>query len=228
MRSTLLATALVASFLSPATALAADYDAYVSAPAYDWSGAYAGVQFGYGRGSDDTDVIETTTGIAIGPFGYDTTGFVGGVHIGTNVQAGAVVYGAEADFEYANIDGAFDIGGGDSVTKRINWAGSVRGRAGVAQGRFLGYATAGLAFASVEMDALEAGASVFSGSQSTLGWTAGVGAEYALGNDWRVRSEYRYTDYGETSIIGPFAGINAETSHTNRVHAVRLGFSRSF
>ena len=35
-----------------------------------------------------------------------------------------------------------------------------------------------------------------------VGWTAGGGVEYAIDNNWSVRAEYRYTDFGRYYFAG--------------------------
>ena len=33
-----------------------------------------------------------------------------------------------------------------------------------------------------------------------VGWTAGLGSEYAVGNGWSVKAEYLYVDLGRSSV----------------------------
>ncbi|MAZ17483.1 MAG: porin [Ahrensia sp.] len=213
--------------MSPA-AQAADW---LTAPTslYDWSGTYLGAQVGYGGGSSSVSELDWPAGtLNQGPYSYDTDGFFGGIHAGHNVQSGSFVFGAEADLEYSGIDGTFAFGGGDFYDKHIRWTGSVRGRAGAAFDRVLVYATAGLAFASVNMKAIDTGISEISNTETAFGWTAGAGAEYAFDNLWSTRLEYRYADYGETSVSGSIYGGDFSYPTSNKVHAVRLGVSRKF
>src|SRR5262249_5746930 len=42
-------------------------------------------------------------------------------------------------------------------------------------------------------------------SNTRVGWTAGGGIEYAVTNNWSVRTEYRYSDFGHIAQ-SPFAG----------------------
>ncbi len=197
--------------------------------AHDWSGIYAGVQAGYGSGSSDAYELLWPSGAYVdGPLGYTADGFVGGMHLGRNAVVGSIVYGVETDIEFANIDGVWDWQNGNTLEKRIEWAGSLRARVGFSAGRALLYGTGGVAFASVEMQASSFGSPILSQSDTTIGWTLGAGAEFALDDRWSIRSEYRYTDYGETSVAGFAYGLNEEFTHSNKVHTVRFGVSRKF
>jgi outer membrane immunogenic protein len=90
------------------------------------------------------------------------------------------------------------------------------------------YGTGGAAFASTR-DSFSNGTGVDSGSTTHLGWTVGGGVEYAVTNNWSVRAEYRYSDYGNTdfSLVNTSGGVFAMRSHDtdNRVQA---GFSYKF
>ena len=43
-------------------------------------------------------------------------------------------------------------------------------------------------------------ATIYSNVATRIGWTAGVGLEYAITNNVLGRVEYRYTDYGQSSF----------------------------
>jgi outer membrane immunogenic protein len=46
------------------------------------------------------------------------------------------------------------------------------------------------------------------GSVSRVGWTVGTGIEWAIWNNWSIKAEYDYIDFGTkaASINGSFAG----------------------
>lgn len=238
MRSFLPACALTAAMMTAPTVLAADLVMEVPEPvlapepAYDWTGTYAGIQAGYGWGTDVANEYNFPSGFfSSGPFEYATSGFLIGAHLGHNRQRDHLVYGVEADIEYADVGGRVEMAGltgFTGLTKDYNWLGSLRARLGYADDRWLAYATGGLAVASIGMSVVDNDTTVISGDETVYGWTAGLGAQYALDRDWSVRAEYRYSDFGETSISGTAFGDDYTYTHTNRLHAVRFGFSRSF
>jgi len=125
--------------------------------AFNWSGFYLGAHGGWSFGKE--------------PF---VDGAVAGGQVGVNYQYGGYVIGAEGDAGWADWEGA------DS-------AASLRLRAGFASGRFLVYATGGLAFADFD----------------NLGWVAGGGLEYALSDHWTVGAEYLYYEIvpGESDVF---------------------------
>jgi outer membrane immunogenic protein len=221
LSATLWAAASVPAFAADPTTLVA--------AAHDWSGLYVGGQIGYGWGDATTAEINTPDGsLNVGPLDYEADGFIGGLHIGYNYQAGALVFGAEADAEYSGIDGLYDFENTNSLPKHIDWTGSLRGRLGYAFDRVLLYGTAGLAIASVKMEAVESNAVALSERETAVGWTVGAGAEFALTSNLSMRAEYRYADYGKTSISGDVYGGTFTYPHDNKVHAVRLGASIHF
>src|SRR4029453_1285096 len=89
---------------------------------------------------------------------------------------------------------------------RSDIQGSIRLRLGIAFDRVLLYATGGAAFAGIE-NVYTIGLPVFlteSVSRTRSGWTVGGGLEYAVANNWSVRAEYRYSDFGRF-VDYPFA-----------------------
>ena len=91
------------------------------------------------------------TGSSTGNFG--TSGFVFGGTVGANYQVGSLVFGVEADGDWADASGfgtftASALCAGGCLTTS-SWLSTVRGRAGYAFDRFLVYGTGGAAFGNV-------------------------------------------------------------------------------
>ena len=131
-----------------------------------WQGLYGGVHIGRVDAGDDD-------------------GFVGGVQLGYNWQAGSIVYGLEADMSLSGSD-------------HIHWLASARGRLGyLIQPRLMVYGTAGLGFVDDR--------------ETDTGFTYGVGLEGKLSNTMSARLEYlaftNDTHHGDNvSVIR--AGLN--------------------
>ncbi len=168
-------------------------------PAFTWTGFYVGVNAGYGFGNINT------RGIA-NPYGKPD-GFVGGGQLGYNYQIGQFVFGLEGDLQYADLKaGASAAGLGLVNDAKIDFLGTVRGRAGVAFDRFLVYATGGYAYANSKAGLTPVGAAalgipgVASVSNSHNGYAVGAGVEYAVTNNVTLRGEYLYVDLEKKSL----------------------------
>lgn len=187
-------------------------------PVYDWSGAYAGVNVGYGWGrSADTSTL------AVPPLFTDTAtskmnSVSGGAQIGYNLQMQSWLVGLEGDIQatgqssshsYTCAAGACAstvtlLGPipGPAVavteTQRIDFYGTVRGRVGLAiVPTVLLYGTAGLAYGQVDTESTLPGST--RSQNYKVGWAAGGGIEGAIGGNWTLRVEYLYLDLGRTS-----------------------------
>jgi outer membrane immunogenic protein len=242
-----------------ASALAADLPrrtpppVFVPPPLFTWTGLYVGGQVGYAWGQDNSN--GTLSAVGVGPFagynGYNSpNGEVGGAHIGYNYQISQFVIGVEGDVNGSNFNNAgtglaFAAGGipfgafSVNTATRIPIEGSARARIGFAWDHWLFFATGGAAFADIEHSyALGvAGLGFFNDpgnpySKTRVGWTVGGGVEYALNNNWSVRAEYRYSDYGRTSDLAftsPFfGGLSGASSNHLTENKVQVGFSYKF
>jgi len=250
-----LVTALVASvsvFAGAGLASAADLGAvpYNKTPAYivpvyDWSGAYAGVNVGYGWGrSADTSTL------AVPPLLTDTAtlrmnGVSGGAQIGYNLQMQSWLVGLEGDIQATGqrnshsyncavgfcavtpIPGGLGVIPGPAVsvteTQRLDFFGTVRGRVGlVVVPTVLLYATGGLAYGQVDTDSTLLGST--RSQNYRVGWTVGGGIEGAIGGGWTARLEYLYLDLG--SVSGTFTTSSATLLNpANGMTALTSGFS---
>src|SRR5262249_51868136 len=145
-----------------------------------------GVQGGYGWGT--TEHLFTATGIASGS--SDISGGFAGASWGSSWQSGALVYGFDSDFSFANLDSSFagaGCGAGGCFTD-IRYFGTSRVRLGYAMERTLIYATGGLAYAGVN-----AGSTPFDGNTKVrYGWALGAGIEWALAPKWSAKLEYQH------------------------------------
>jgi outer membrane immunogenic protein len=182
--------------------------AYV-APPFTWTGAYIGINGGYGWGNSSFS----------SPFASDTFdsngGLIGGT-IGYNWQAGPVVYGLEADLDWSGMSGSGSCGG-LSCDVNNNWLGTARGRLGYAMGRFMPYVTGGLAVGNIETSI----AGVGSSSDTKAGWTLGGGIEANLSGPWSAKLEYLYVDLGNG---GGIAGSDADFT----ANILRAGLNYKF
>ena len=146
----------------------------VYATGTDWSGFYAGLQYGTGD-------VSLSDGVDTVDFGdFDAYG----IHAGYMWDLGKVVVGAELDYNKVAPDVESDLDG-DLVR--------FRGRVGADLGRFLPYATLGLA-------------SLSSDGESESGTTYGIGADFLATDSFSVGLEYSTHDFDD--IEG--SGISAE------------------
>ena len=186
--------------------------------------------------------------------GSGAQGVIGGAHVGYNQQFDHWVLGLEGSVDGDDLDqecagpcsqhrgadaqqrASPAIGGTVTGTVQSDIQGSVRARAGYAFGRFLPYATAGVAFGSFYTDAQLFGTDLdgvtnfaASGAKSAtrVGWTAGAGVEYAINNRWSARAEYRYSDFGHLAIATDPSAVGAVFAVDRQLdqHQVQVGFS---
>ena len=225
-----LVTALVAVLGIGGIAAAADLpdEPVLPPPAperFDWTGFYIGLQAGYGWSQVDTRFDNGAPSVS-----PDGDGFLGGAHVGYLYQWDSFVLGAEADIEFSDINGSDSSLAGATAASRsdINWMASLRLRAGFAWDRVLVYATGGLAYADFDGSGGPAGGPLQSYSDEVWGWTLGGGLDYGITENWRMRAEYRYTDFEDASggLAPLYAGVTASTDVD--LHAVRLGVSYRF
>lgn len=210
----LILTAAVAALGVPSAAYA---------QTHDWSGWYAGANLGKGDKADfDLSaallVSPTTTffpaPLAGGTFPTNRTfsgdGTVGGLQVGYNVQQGMFVFGAEADIQLSDVGTAISIAGApggaannpDGFTDLdfgVDYYSTARARAGIAIGRFLPYATAGVAIGKVEFDRnyrVGTAEVTDSASSTRTGSTYGAGVDIAVTDRMSIGAEYSKVDLG--------------------------------
>jgi outer membrane immunogenic protein len=235
------------------------------APAPTWTGFYIGGNIGYGwdthsprfgASTDDPFFAQPLADLlAAGSYpaslSPDAQGIIGGAQIGYNWRLSSPwLIGLEADIQGSGIKGSdtrtlsplfFDVTT-TSVTKSIDWFGTVRGRIGfLANPQWLLYATGGLAYGETKLSFnsvdVSQGCNIFTlcgaGSSSGVraGWTAGGGVEAMLAQNWSAKVEYLYIDLGGRSMSVPTStipAINFNSSTDFREHIVRAGVNYHF
>jgi outer membrane immunogenic protein len=165
-----------------------------------------------------------------GTFGTSGVGIIGGGEFGYNWQSGQFVLGFEADISGSTISGsellsgargvvgfpANTVGVSGSANAKVDYLGTVRGRAGyLLTPPLLAYVTGGLAYGGASSNTTLAEQVVgpcscgsfpaVAGSTSTAraGWTVGGGVEYMFAPHWTVKSEYLYYDLGSVTYALP-------------------------
>lgn len=223
----------------------------VPPPVFTWDGLYIGGQIGYGWGQDPVSWSGTANDLdpAAGAFTANPQGVIGGAHVGYNYQYNPwLVFGLEGSVDGTSLkkttvvplaDFAADTFGSATATSSAGVQGSIRGRLGMAWDRVLLYGTGGVAFTSFNTSMTDT-AGFFTGVPGTYssiantraGWTVGGGIEYAVTDNWWVRAEYRYSDFGHTTDflfpgVLPEGGFLAAQHHLTE-NQVQVGFSYRF
>ncbi|AUH33830.1 outer membrane protein [Paracoccus tegillarcae] len=137
----------------------------------DWTGFYAGLQYGQGGIDEVSDS---------GP-DLETDLDAWGLHGGYNRDFGKFVLGGEIDYNKVDLD----IGGKADLTR-------LRGRAGYDMGRFLPYVTLGAAHISTDDDA---------GDFSETGITYGIGADFKVTDRFSLGAEYSRADFDDVDGV---------------------------
>jgi outer membrane immunogenic protein len=184
-------------------------------PAYNWTGAYIGINGGGGWGSQDplsliTNRFDRTS--------FDINGGMVGGPFGLQIQQGYVVLGVESDIDWANITGSNTIiptiaGVSQGVTLNINSKmeviSALRVRAGMAMNNWLLYSTAGVAFIDETASGTTSAGAVCgtlgvlpscSGSVWRPGIAVGGGIEWGFAPNWSAKAEYLYVEAAGTGV----------------------------
>ncbi|HEY4847034.1 MAG TPA: outer membrane protein [Methylocella sp.] len=204
-------------------------------PIFTWSGLYVGGQIGYAWGNDPINM--SVLGIPTDFFDDRPRGVIGGAHVGYNLQIAQWVVGLEGSVDGSSLKGTATAAGGLALDTFADVQGSIRARAGIAFDRVLIYATGGAAFAGITNHYFDTLGAVtgFPGttesiSKTRAGWTVGGGLEYAVTNNWSIRAEYRYSDFGRYNDFPfPFATLTTVVfQHHLTENQVQAGVSYKF
>src|SRR5262245_43180303 len=235
----------------------------VMAPVWNWSGFYIGINGGYswGRSSRDLNFFNPLNGVIIATGtagGRDMDGGLFSGQIGYNWQVSSWVFGIEADAQWTGQKGSTNIlcavpgcfptavapgtGVGASLTDKLEWFGTIRGRVGVlVSPSWLLYATGGGAYGSLQTDLTLSGftaggvPATIAGSRSSdkFGWTVGAGVEAMFAGNWSAKLEYLYMDLGSISnsvVLPVAAGFPLGANVTSRItdNIIRAGINYHF
>jgi outer membrane immunogenic protein len=181
----------------------------------------------------------------------DSSGLIGGVEGGMRYQFGKLVIGTEADITWGGVNGTstttFNPVGTPpglfnltrSISTNTNWTGTATNSIGIAHDRWLIYGKAGVAWAHTNYtDNWTGGGAILgtfpafsgTGSENRVGWTVGTGVEWAIWDNWSVKAEYDYLDFGNRTVaingtvlpgianIGVSTGLQ-DTNHINQFKA---------
>jgi len=256
--------ALVAFGLTGATAeeMAVPPSQFITSarvPYLPWTGFYVGINGGYAWGNssvaftpnDAAALAGTCGGVGSGalkgqcinPVDFHRDGAVAGGQFGFNWQVNSHwLVGAEADYQWSNLDGSVnsafrlgDVGATNMVASQtVASFGTIRARAGVVLAPpLLLYGTGGLAFGQVRENlrvpaassntvpatggfsyACTVGTSCFAGSasQTLFGWSAGAGAEYAITSNLIFRTELLYVHLSAPTVTATATAVNGATA----------------
>ena len=262
MKEQLIAGAALAALIGT-PALAADMPLKAPPPpvtVYNWTGCYVGANTGYQWGDGNASLalqpsvaawaaFDPAYGAFNGQYAHSPSSGLGGGQVGCNWQSNAFVAGIETDIDYLGASQTTDRTGITqiiipqlgSVTQKLDWLGTVRGRLGVAPAsNWLIYATGGLAYGytsfSNQLVRTDRNPNVgFAGSASetATGWTIGAGAEFLITSNWTVKAEYLYYDLGNTRVFGvpfnqPANGFGADGTYQTKGNILRIGLNYKF
>jgi outer membrane immunogenic protein len=205
----LLVSASLIALSAAAPASAADLAArpYTKAPPmvaaiYDWTGFYIGINGGGGFSHNCWDLV---------PGGregcHDASGGTVGGQIGYRWQTGPVVFGVEAQGNWADFTG-------DNVSAllaqrnrtKIDAFGLFTGQIGYAFNNVLLYAKGGAAVTDTKYDVFAVPGGLLLGSNSNTRWggVVGAGVEYGFASNWSVGFEYDHLFMDRQTVTFPF------------------------
>jgi outer membrane immunogenic protein len=225
-------------------------------PVFGWTGFYIGGNAGGHYGTDSTttrtDAVGWgSTGAAsidiLTPGSVKPTGFEGGGQFGFNLQFSSAVFGIEADAQWLGGSATRSVTGfgagvatGDlfTTTTQSEWLTTLRGRLGVAFYRTLLYVTGGGAYSFVNFtDSFgsfgNTSIGTVSNNSGVLGWTLGGGLEWAFTDNWTVRGEYLYVNFGSVNTSIPSCaacatGSDITVTHKYTESLARMGLNYKF
>jgi outer membrane immunogenic protein len=243
-------TGVALAALLGGSAMAADlstapmYKAPPPVAVWNWTGFYIGINGGYGIGSNDFTQTLTQPGVVGSATSFDTVAQKGGLfggQAGYNWQVGNVVLGVEGDAQWADQHGtscglicATQLGASITVSQKLEWFATARGRLGWANDGYLLYVTGGGAWGGIDENvtfAAPGGTIGASFSTTKSGWTVGGGIEARLWGNWTGKFEYLHMDLGNTTSVFipvPPLGPTIVTTSDIQNDLIRAGLNYKF
>lgn len=235
-------SAAALAMLTASSASAADlpaataYKAPIAArtPLVDWTGFYIGGHINESWARNSGTTYDTTTGGALSTGSDSQSKFHGGGQIGYDYMLPSrFVVGVLADVNSGSSSSSTFSNHTDS--SKTNVSGTVRARLGYAFSSFLLYGTGGWAWSTgsatrTQTAAPLTGTTVIGTTETTdvnrNGWTLGAGLAWAAAAHWNVYGEYRYTDYGSSTVTFPVA--QRSTTNSTTANLLELGVNYKF
>jgi outer membrane immunogenic protein len=232
MKKLLLITASLVAISAAAPASAADLAArpYTKAPPmmaaiYDWSGFYIGINGGGATSRNSWDLVGGGT-----EGHHDSTGGTVGGQIGYRWQTGPVVFGVEAqgnwaDFKGDNVSLQFAP---DRNRTKIDAFGLFTGQIGYAWNNVLLYAKGGAAVTDTKYEIISGVGLGTLASKTDTRWGAVVGAglEYGFAPNWSLGFEYDhlFMDRQNVTFVGPLVGQTDSIKQDVDLFTARLNY----
>jgi outer membrane immunogenic protein len=222
---------------------------------FDMDGVIGGGQIGYNWQSSNWVFGLEADIQGSGQKGSTSTSCPGGLATGTTIAAvsSACSLGHLGDTIAGNV-AALPVT--DSLSEKLNWFGTVRGRIGpTITPTILAYVTGGLAYGEVSTTNTVSGTNItnpggqgvnggtvltpvsasFGSSSTKVGWTVGAGVEGVISGNWTAKLEYLYVDLGNVSgtfitpVIAPSGGFltSSYSSHITD-NILRVGLNYKF
>ena len=204
---------------------------------YDWTGFHVGVHAGDAWSTTSGSTVNTVTGAASAPIYANPPDWHGGIQVGYDTMLPSrLVLGVEADVSSGGTKIAHitDASGTSADQTTVFDSESVRGRLGYAFDNILLYGTGGWAWSSDQYIRTQLTGTLnlaTAGTDEAVntylgGWTAGGGIAVALAQNWNVFAEYRYIDYGSSTITLPFSQLS--TTITTKTSEIEAGVNYKF
>ena len=232
------------------------------APAFTWTGVYLGLNAGgvLSSGSRTTTLYDTGFPLLSAYYpdtlGTSSIGWIAGGQAGYNLQAGGAVFGLETDIDWTSTSKTFSFASAPlavydpsdvlhvNASARLNWLGTTRARIGIVATpdyRLMVYGTGGVAYGGGNgylnvFDNLAGLAWHGAPSSTRVGWTIGVGAEYAFTDNVTLKAEYLYYNLGSSNVVtvanfaagAVFPGVYATAKYAYDGSIVRIGMNVKF
>lgn len=213
------ASALESAVASGLPTKAPPHKAPSAAPPYNWAGPYVGATFGGAWTSGNLNIPDNN-------FYGGITELIGGAEVGYNLQAGHFLLGLEGDFDWASFDHPpIDHPPMAAPTLGVasqHWIGTVAGRFGVVDDRWLLFAKVGGGWVGSGA-VVNAPGPPWSGAITDPGWLLGGGIEYGLKPHMTVKLEYDYLAQSNwSSGTIPAVGLDRD------VQMVKAGINYKF
>lgn len=171
------------------------------ATGYNWSGLYVGVGIGVGTSVHGLSADNFFADSAhLNGIGGD--GVFGQVSIGYDyLVSPRFLIGAFADANFGNIGPELSADPLIDATLENKYGFNVGARVGyLFNPSTLGYALGGYSWQRFELDGSSFGEN-FSFEEDRSGYIVGAGMETVLGGAWTLKTEYRYANYGDGTVL---------------------------